>query len=302
MATVRPLGACPGVTTVTSFARAGETSLPAAPGTPGTISPVGDITVSPSMDVGSGGARRDTERAHPPLVGLSGRRWPARLLADRLPVAMHESQLDLHFSDYGRAVAAAGGVPVELTRDAPVGPVLDRLDALVLSGGADIDPVRYGASPDPECGPLEPDRDAWELELVAGALERSLPVFGICRGLQLLNVARGGTLVQHVGLDQGDGHPSFDVPRQELVHAVKLVPGTLAAAVYGEEVKVNSLHHQVVDRLGEGLVASGRSTDGSVEALELPGRPLLAVQWHPELLSQPDPGMRWLVNAALRPR
>lgn len=212
---------------------------------------------------------------------------------------MRDTQFDLHFADYGRMVAAAGGAPVELTRDAPSEAVLDRLDALLLSGGADIDPGTYGRTPEPGCGPVEPERDAWELGLLAGALERSLPVLAVCRGLQLVNVLRGGTLVQHVDRSDGDGHPRFAEPRDVMAHTVKITAGSLAASLYGEEIAVNSLHHQVVERVGDGLVVTAQSPDGAVEALELPGTPVLAVQWHPELLArQPDPAARWLVEEA----
>ncbi len=235
-----------------------------------------------------------------PLVGVSGRRWPVLRLADWTPPAMHGELFDLHFVGYSHATAAAGGLPVGLNRDAPVDAMLDRLDALVLSGGADIDPANYGRTPTPGCGPVEPDRDAWELALLAGAVERSLPVLAICRGLQLVNVMYGGTLLQDVGSESGDGHPRFDRPAGELAHEVILSAGSLAASIYGERVKVNSLHHQVVDAVAGGLSVTGRSSDGRVEALERPGTSLLAVQWHPEMMAdQPDPAFSWLVGAAL---
>jgi len=244
--------------------------------------------------VGSGPGPR------PPLVGMTGRRWSAGVLGDHVAAPVRAGEVDLHFADYSRAVAAAGGLPVGLSRDAPVDCIVERIDALVLSGGADVDPARYGRARDPGCGDVEPERDAWELSLVAAALSARLPVLGICRGIQVLNVALGGTLVQDLGPEAGDGHSRLDVAREVPVHAVRLEPGTLAAAVYGTELRVNSLHHQAVDDLGAGLVVSGRSPDGTVEALELPGSPVLAVQWHPEMLlaSQPDPGFCWLVSCA----
>jgi len=217
---------------------------------------------------------------------------------------MHDAEVDLHFADYSIGIAAAGGMPVGLSRDAPVEPMLERIDGLVLSGGADVDPGRYGHEREPALGTVEESRDAWELALLAAALDRSVPVFGICRGVQVLNVARGGTLVQHVGLDEGDGHPRFESPRDELAHTVKLVPGTLVASVYGPvygtAFAVNSLHHQTIGDVGAGLVVGAASPDGTVESLELPGRPVLAVQWHPEMLRRrPDPGFVWLVDAAV---
>lgn len=235
-----------------------------------------------------------------PLIGVTGRRWPAGVLGEHVAAPIRAAEVDLHFADYSRAIAAAGGMPVGLSRDAPVDEILGRIDGLVLSGGADIDPARYGQERSPSCGTVEDERDAWELALVDVALSRGLPLFGICRGIQILNVACGGTLVQDLGAATGDGHPRGDVPRETPVHGVKLVPGTRAAGVYGTELAVNSLHHQAVDEPGAGLVASAHSPDGTVEALEMPDAPVLAVQWHPEMLlqAQPDPGLLWLVARA----
>jgi putative glutamine amidotransferase len=213
---------------------------------------------------------------------------------------MHGIQFDLHFADYPASVAACGGLPVELTRDADVEDIVSRLDGLVLSGGADVDPSRYGRSPDPNLGATEPERDAWELALLAAAEGRGIPVLCVCRGVQLLNVARGGTLVQHVGVDEGDGHPAFDADGHDAVHKVSLEPGTVAAGLFGDTIDVNSLHHQLIGDVGEGLRVSGRSPDGAIEALEETDRPILGVQWHPELLHRPDPAFAWLVDACLQ--
>jgi putative glutamine amidotransferase len=163
--------------------------------------------------------------------------------------------------------------------------LLDRIDALLLIGGADLDPSSYGASRDPATESTYPDRDRFEMALLRGALERGLPVLGICRGMQLLNVALGGTLVQD--LVSGDGsHPhrrirgTFDGND----HTVGLEPGSLAARAVGEEAHLaHCHHHQAVLALGSGLVVSGRSEDGVIEAIELAdGRWGLGVQWHPE--------------------
>ncbi len=235
----------------------------------------------------------------PPLIGMTGRRWPASVLGERVAASIRSGEVDLHFVDYSRAVALAGGLPVGLSRDAPVEAVIARVDGLVLSGGADVDPARYGREREPGCGSVEEERDAWELAIVAAAMVAGVPVFGVCRGIQVLDVAFGGTLVQDLASDTGDGHPRFDAARDVLVHAVKFDPGSLAAAVYGTTRQVNSIHHQAVDEVGRGLVASGHSPDGTVEALEMPGSPVLAVQWHPEMTEpQPDPGFLWLVARA----
>jgi putative glutamine amidotransferase len=210
---------------------------------------------------------------------------------------MHGVEFDLHFADYPKAVAACGGVPVELTRDADVDAVVARLDGLVLTGGADVDPAAYGEAPDPDLGAVEPDRDDWELALLAAAEQRGIPVLCVCRGVQLLNVAKGGTLRQHVADNEGDGHPRFDEDGHSPAHGVDLVDGSLAASLLGTHIEVNSLHHQVIERVGEGLAVTGRSPDGTAEVLEL-GRDVLGVQWHPELLARPDATFAWLVEAA----
>jgi putative glutamine amidotransferase len=234
-----------------------------------------------------------------PLIGITGRRWPASRLADYLPSSLNDAEFDLHFTEYPAAVARAGGLPVELTRDAPVAEMLERLDGVIISGGADVDPSFYGSDPEPGLGHLEPARDEWELAVIAEALRIDLPLLGICRGAQLLNVHLGGTLVQHVELDEGDGHPRFDEPRDEACHTVRFAKGTLAHSLYGDEVGVNSLHHQTLGAVPDGLVVSGRSPDGVVETIELPGRNVFAVQWHPEMLTaSSDPSFAWLMEQA----
>lgn len=221
-------------------------------------------------------------------------------LGEHVAKAMREMEFDLHFADYPQAIAAAGGLPVELSRDADVDGIVERLDGLVLTGGADIEPARYGQDPDPDLGHVEPERDAWELALLEAAERKGIPVLCICRGIQLLNVAKGGTLRQHVDLEEGDGHPRFATSGREPAHPVQLAAGSIAAELYGDRTEVNSLHHQVIDELGQGLRATGHSPDGSVEVVEVEGEPVLGVQWHPELLARPDPSFTWLVRAASR--
>jgi putative glutamine amidotransferase len=209
-------------------------------------------------------------------------------------------RFDLHFSDYPRSVAAAGGLPVELTRDADVEGMIEHLDGLVLSGGADLDPALYGQEPDENLQSLEPDRDEWEMELLAAARKRDIPILAICRGFQLVNVAFGGTLVQHVELDEGSGHPQWNVDGHTATHEVNVVPDTMIATLLPARWSVNSLHHQTLERLGEGLTVSASAPDGVVEAFETPEGDLLAVQWHPELLTAPDPTFVWLVEQATK--
>ncbi|MBW4029978.1 MAG: gamma-glutamyl-gamma-aminobutyrate hydrolase family protein [Acidobacteria bacterium] len=233
-----------------------------------------------------------------PLIGLSGRRWPATRLGAFLPPAMANLSLDLHFADYGRSVALAGGVPVELTRDADVEGVVAHLDGLVLSGGADVAPSRYDASPHEQLGEIEPDRDEWELALYEAARAKGIPVLAICRGFQLINVAHGGTLHQHVEVDEGAGHPQWEIDGRTATHGVRCRPRSLIERVVGDALEVNSLHHQTLATLGEGLVVGATASDGVVESFSTADESVLAVQWHPELLPAPDPTFVWLVTSA----
>lgn len=223
-----------------------------------------------------------------PLIGVStylesGARWGVwELEAALLPVG------------YPRLVQRAGGLAAMLPPDDPerAAEAVARLDGLVIAGGPDVEPVRYGAEREERTGPPAPDRDAWELALIDAALAAGVPLLGICRGMQLLNVALGGTLVQHI-----DGHA--EVVGVFGGHAVKPVPGSLYAGVVPEETFVPTYHHQAVDRLGEGLVPSAYAADGTVEAVELPSADwVLGVQWHPEM-GEDVRVMRALVEAAM---
>ncbi|MGW1725126.1 gamma-glutamyl-gamma-aminobutyrate hydrolase family protein [Streptomyces sp. NPDC002306] len=226
--------------------------------------------------------------AHRPLIGVStylesGTRW-----------GVWEMEAALLPAGYPRLVQRAGGLAAMLPPDEPgrAAATVARLDGLVIAGGPDVEPVRYGADPDPRTGPPARARDAWELALIEAALAARVPLLGICRGMQLLNVAVGGTLVQHV-----DGHA--DVVGVFGRHSVKPVPGTLYAGVVPEETAVPTFHHQAVDRLGADLVVSAYAEDGTVEAVELPAAAgwVLGVQWHPEM-GEDLRVMRALVTAA----
>jgi gamma-glutamyl-gamma-aminobutyrate hydrolase PuuD len=200
---------------------------------------------------------------------------------------------------YVAAVTSVGGLPVLLPPADPAaaGRALDGLDALILTGGADVDPARYGAGRNPASQPPRPERDRWETALALAALDRDLPLLAICRGAQVLNVALGGTLDQH--LPDVVGHQAH-LPEPGAFGAVtvRLAPGSTVAAILGAEVKVPCYHHQSLRRLGRDVEAVGWSDDGTIEAAVVAGRRFaVAVQWHPE--EGDDPRLfRALVAAA----
>jgi putative glutamine amidotransferase len=190
---------------------------------------------------------------------------------------------------YARAVEAAGGLPVVLPPLAhgAIGPLVDRMAGLCLSGGPDLDPAAYEADPDPNLGSVEPALDEFEFAVARRADQLGIPILGICRGCQALNVARGGTLHQHLP-DVTDGsliHRQTESGRQP-THTVRIEPDSRLAAIVGpEELDVNSFHHQAVDRLGRGLRAVAWAPDGVIEGIEDANSPLyLGVQWHVETL------------------
>lgn len=229
------------------------------------------------------------------LIGVTGKRRGA---LPEWPAGWYALAADVHVAAYSTAVAAAGGVPVQLPRDADPGALVERVDGLVLTGGDDVDPRRYGQVPTDASTAVDPDRDAFELALLAAARTASLPVLGICRGAQLLNVACGGTLVADLPTGTGEAHGFLGYPPGARVHDVRTAEASMAAGVLGSRVPVNSFHHQAVAEPGHGLRPSAWAPDGVVEAIEDDTGLTLGVQWHPELLEQPDPVFGWLVEQA----
>ena len=228
-----------------------------------------------------------------PLIGLTGRRKSAAQFVDTYE-PLRGLEGDWYYADYARGVLEAGGLPVHLPLDADPADFVDRLDGFLFSGGGDIDAAHYGMTNSEHDDVTAPIRDDFELALFAAATERERPVLGICRGLQLVNVAAGGTLHQHV-----PDHAGFTLPPTTLLHDVEFEPDSVLASIYGPTHEVNSLHHQTVDQVGTGLRVTA-SHDGSVEGLEHNSLPIVAVQWHPEMLPTRanDPIFSWLVEAA----
>ena len=186
---------------------------------------------------------------------------------------------------YFEAVNRAGGIAVLLppqpVNAAIAGRVLDGVDGLIITGGKDVDPARYGQQPHPATDEPRRDRDAWEDALLTAAIDRGLPFLGICRGAQLMNVALGGTLHQH--LPEVVGSTRYNLGGGEFARNEVTVEGSRLAAMIGESVVGRSYHHQAIDELASGLAVSAVSDDGTVQAVEVEGVPFgIGVQWHPE--------------------
>lgn len=218
-----------------------------------------------------------------PLIGVSMYRQPASWGTWR------DVEADLLPADYARSIESAGGLPVLLPAQEPAAAreVTARIDGLLIAGGADINPARYGQEPDPHVVRWYDDRDAWELALLQAADAAGMPVLGICRGMQLMAVAAGGTLVQHlpdvVGHDRHSGGSGYEhVP-------VAVAAGHRISELLGDRVVAPCHHHQAVEQ-HPGYVATARDADGVLQAMEQEGDVFrVAVQWHPE--TGDDPGL-----------
>lgn len=211
-----------------------------------------------------------------PVIGITCYVEPAAFTVWRMPAAL----LPYNYVEH---VVRAGGQPVLLPPAGEPAQLVERLDGLIVAGGGDIDPARYGERPHEKTGYIREFRDDAEFALVGAALDAGLPFLGVCRGLQVLNVALGGTLHQH--LPDVVGHAGHSPAPGEFGHLpVTAAPGSRLAEVLGDgEIDAAHYHHQAACELGDGLVACATSEDGTVEAVELAGHPFaLAVQWHPE--------------------
>lgn len=189
---------------------------------------------------------------------------------------------------YARALARAGALPLILAPVTDPGLAAGALalaDGLLLTGGHDVDPARYGALPSPALEAIDPARDALDFALFQGAWDRRLPILAICRGLQVVNVALGGTLWQDLPTEHpGPVQHNQGEPRANRSHDVAIAPGSRLARIAGDALRVNSFHHQAVRNPAPGLRVTATASDGVIEAMESDDqqRWLLAVQWHPE--------------------
>ena len=214
-----------------------------------------------------------------PVIGICAVRERARW-------AFWDQTAHLVADTYVEAIQSTGALAVLLPVDARAPErLLDRIDGLLLIGGADLDPRSYGEEAEPGVEATYRERDDFEIALTRAAVERGMPYLGICRGMQILNVALGGNLNQHLALEDGTTpHRRIVVTFEGNEQQIQLEPGSLAARALEEEQQEGRCHHhQAIDRLGGGLVVTGRAADGVPEAIELEGGGwVLGVQWHPE--------------------
>jgi putative glutamine amidotransferase len=192
---------------------------------------------------------------------------------------------------YADAVRRAGGLPLLIQPGEPkIEALLSVLDGIILSGGGDVDPALYTKARHQQVYWVDKERDQFEIALIKHALAVEKPLFCICRGMQLLNVALGGTLILHLADAVDNAIAHRQPPRDPINHDVEVDPDSrLARAMKSAKVNTASWHHQAIDRAASGLKAIARAADGVIEALEMPGHPLLfAVQWHPELTAHAD--------------
>lgn len=195
---------------------------------------------------------------------------------------------------YQKGVELVGGELFIISRTTPleqVDAIVEKLDGMLFPGGVDLEPARYGAEREPECGRADAALDALELKLLAACMKRKLPIIGICRGCQTINVGLGGTLVQDIPKRYGTVHQMKKDAPSPFEHEVRIVPGTIMHELMGGDIPVDSYHHQCVERLADCLVPSAYAPEGFIEAFELPKEGdqfLMAVQWHPEVTLDDD--------------
>lgn len=192
---------------------------------------------------------------------------------------------------YIQAILNAGGTPIVIPHQPKeqLSEIIRLIDGLVLTGGVDVDPNRYGENPIEGCGEINPDRDELDLLACELALTRDLPILGICRGAQVLNVALGGTLVQDIPSQIKNPIKHWQkAPNWYATHAVVVQPTSLLEKILRTtEIRVNSYHHQSIGRVGKGLEVVATAPDGVVEAVESSEhRFVLGLQWHPELMEE----------------
>lgn len=225
-----------------------------------------------------------------PIIGLSATRM--RLEGSYL-TGMQKSLVN---SEYIDAITRAGGLSVMIpptSTPEDIEEYLNLCDGVLITGGLDIAPLLYGEMTIAQCGSFDPEVDRSNLALVKTALRRKLPLLGICRGIQLLNVALGGSLYQDIAAQRPGGiNHATTYMRCDTAHPVQIMPDSPLHTIFPQpEILVNSLHHQGIKDLGAGLSVAAVAPDGVIEAVYLPKEPVMAVQWHPEMMLVKDNAM-----------
>jgi putative glutamine amidotransferase len=242
-----------------------------------------------------------------PLIGITaGKKFHEAKRSEEQSITISlETQ---YIESAARAGAAVLVLPGNID-EASVGEAVSALDGIILSGGGDVMPLAYGQEPHPASLLQDPMRDRVEIAAIKGALAKGLPILGICRGIQILNVAMGGTLIQDIPSQVSGACQHYSRAEGTTgMHTMEIEAGTLLSQVLGKtSLAVNSYHHQSIDKLGKGLRINARARDGVIEGVESDdGRPILAVQCHPEAAAAIDPAMQalfaWLCDTALRNR
>lgn len=202
--------------------------------------------------------------------------------------------------EYVDAVRRAGGVPLLITPgESNLDSVLELVDGFILTGGGDIDPSRYSGRRHETNYGVDQERDTLELAVARRLIDSGLPMLGICRGAQILNIVEGGTLIEHIPDEVGDGVMHRAPPREPISHKVQLKPGSrLMQILEREEFEATSWHHQAPRKVANSFEIVATSPDGIVEAIEMPNHPwLIGVQWHPEITAASDPLQQKLFDA-----
>lgn len=234
-----------------------------------------------------------------PVIGLSRSRM--RMEGGYL-TGMEKSLVN---SDYLDAVLKVGGLPVIIPPTATAAEIDDYLemcDGILMTGGMDVAPILYNEMPHPRCGNFDLEVDRSNLLLAQKAMDSGKPVLGICRGMQLMNVAKGGTLYQDIPSQTTGitGH-SYGYIRTDVVHKVHVKDSSYLREVFGtDELEVNSIHHQAVKDVGKDFTVTVTAPDGIVEGIEIPGKPIFAVQWHPEMLLKGSDKMLCIFEAFIK--
>lgn len=254
--------------------------------------------MSIQMSISTWGLERGDVSDMRPVIGIPC--FAAKRAVTRRPIYGNNQA-------YVRTVEHAGGVPVlipPLPDESSMRAICNKLDGLLLTGGEDVAPELYGEQPIPECGASDRQRDEVELAFTRWALDANMPLLGVCRGMQLLNIARGGSLYQDLGAQQPHAwqHAQLRHPRSYRAHDIRILPDSRLAAILDTSLHtVNSLHHQAVNRPGDGVRIVAWSPDGVAEAMEIPAFTFaLAVQYHPEELEPTDETSRRLFTAFVR--